>query len=85
MSGICNQMKILENLSHLRKGETALITGIHAPDSMRYRLQAMGLRTGREAEVIRRPRLGPMQIRIGSVNLIMRRCDAARVTISTQQ
>jgi len=52
---------------------------------MRYRLQAMGLRTGREAEVIRRPRLGPMQIRIGSVNLIMRRCDAARVTISTRQ
>ncbi len=45
----------------------------------------MGLRTGREAEVIRSPRLGPMQIRIGSMNLIMRRCDAARVTISTQQ
>ena len=77
-------MIILENLSNLRKGETALITGIHAPDGIRHRLQAMGLRTGREAEVIRRPRLGPMQIRIGSVNLIMRRCDAARVTISAR-
>ena len=78
-------MKNIDNLSCLRKGQTAIITGIHAPDSMRHRLQAMGLRTGREAEVIRRPRLGPMQIRIGSVNLIMRRCDAARVTISAQQ
>ena len=42
----------------------------------------MGLRTGREAEVIRSSRMGPMQIRIGSVNLIMRRSDAARVSIS---
>jgi Fe2+ transport system protein FeoA len=43
----------------------------------------MGLRTGREAEVIRCSRLGPMQIRIGSVDLIMRRSDAARVCISS--
>jgi Fe2+ transport system protein FeoA len=70
------------NLSNLGIGERAFITGIHAPDGMRQRLQSMGLRTGREAEVIRSPRLGPMQIRVGSVHLIMRRCDAARVTIS---
>jgi len=69
-------------LSTLRKGECAFITGIHAPDSTRIRLQAMGLRTGREAEVIRCPRIGPMQIRVGSLDLIMRRCDAARVSIS---
>lgn len=75
-------LKDLLNLSNLGIGERAFITGIHAPDSMRQRLQSMGLRTGREAEVIRSPRLGPMQIRIGSINLIMRRCDAARVTIS---
>ena len=85
MDFICNSMNSIDKLSSLRKGESALITGIHAPDHMRHRLQAMGLRTGREAEVIRRPRLGPMQIRIGSVNLIMRRRDAARVTISTRQ
>jgi Fe2+ transport system protein FeoA len=73
------------NLSLLRKGERALITGIHAPDGTRQRLQSMGLRTGHEAEVIRCPRLGPMQIRVGSVHLIMRRRDAARVSISAQQ
>ncbi|MEZ5543135.1 MAG: FeoA family protein [Pseudomonadota bacterium] len=70
------------NLSHLGIGERAYITGIHAPDSVRQRLQSMGLRTGREAEVIRSPRLGPMQIRVGSVHLIMRRRDAACVAIT---
>ncbi|MGB5473216.1 MAG: FeoA domain-containing protein [Gammaproteobacteria bacterium] len=73
------------NLSNLGIGERAFITGIHAPDGMRQRLQSMGLRTGREAEVIRNPRLGPMQIRVGSVHLIMRRCDAARVTIAAER
>jgi Fe2+ transport system protein FeoA len=45
----------------------------------------MGLRTGREAEVIRGCRKGPMQIRVGSLDLIMRRSDAARVTITKEQ
>ena len=71
----------LTDLSRLRTGQAAHITGIHAPDDIRQRLQAMGLRTGREAQVIRCTRLGPMQIRVGSVDLIMRRCDAARVSI----
>lgn len=71
------------NLTNLRKGETGRILGIHAPDGTRQRMQSMGLRTGHEAEVIRCSRLGPMHIRIGSVHLIMRRRDAARVSIST--
>lgn len=78
-------MNKLINLSSLGIGERAFITGIHAPDGTRQRLQSMGLRTGREAEVIRSPRLGPMQIRVGSIHLIMRRSDAARVTISAEQ
>jgi len=77
--------KKMTDLSRLGIGETAHITGIHAPDDIRQRLQAMGLRTGREAQVVRCTRLGPMQIRIGSVDLIMRRRDAARVAIATTQ
>jgi len=75
----------MRNLSCLRKGECACITGIHGPDDIRQRLQSMGLRTGREAEVIRCGRQGPMQIRVGSIDLIMRRRDAARVSIATGQ
>ena len=82
MDKLLNQKR---NLSLLGKGESALITGIHAPDSTRQRLQSMGLRTGHEAEVIRCSRLGPMQIRVGSVHLIMRRSDAACVSISTRR
>ena len=78
-----NSLNTMLNLSNLVRGETAMITGVHGSDGTRHRLQAMGLRNGREAEVIRCSRLGPMQIRIGSINLIMRRCDAARVSIST--
>lgn len=78
-------MNIKCNLSCLKIGECACITGIHAPDGIRQRLQSMGLRTGREAEIIRCSRMGPMQIRVGSIDLIMRRSDAARVTISTGQ
>jgi Fe2+ transport system protein FeoA len=80
-----NTLNILIYLSELAAGQRAFITGIHAPETTRQRLQSMGLRTGREAEVIRSPRLGPMQIRIGSVHLIMRRSDAARVCISSHQ
>ena len=77
--------KKMTDLSRLGIGEMARITGIHAPDDVRQRLQAMGLRTGRVTQVIRRTRLGPMQIRVGSVDLIMRRRDAARVAIATTQ
>ena len=80
-----NKLNNIDYLSNLGIGQCACITGIHAPDGIRQRLQSMGLRTGREAEVIRSPRLGPMQIRVGSLNLIMRRSDAARISISTRQ
>ena len=81
--GYFKSLNKLTNLSTLSRGETAIITGVHGSDGIRHRLQAMGLRSGREAEVIRCSRLGPMQIRIGSIHLIMRRSDAARVSIST--
>ena len=84
LEDIGNQLNNL-NLSSLGIGERAFITGIHAPDGTRQRMQSMGLRTGREAEVIRSPRLGPMQIRVGSIHLIMRRSDAARVSICSGQ
>jgi ferrous iron transport protein A len=72
----------LPRLSDLRPGESAVINGIHAPDPIRQRLQSMGLRTGHVAEIIRCSLFGPLQVRIGCVDLIMRRSDAARVLIS---
>ncbi len=71
-------------LNSLRKGQRAVITGIEASDGLRHRLQAMGLRTGREAEIIRQAHLGgPLHVRVGNVHLIMRRADARRVSVHT--
>jgi ferrous iron transport protein A len=75
------ELKVL--LSHLKPGERVVIEDIHAEESVRKRLHAMGLLRGREAQLIRRARFGgPLQIRIGSVNLILRRRDAAHVLVT---
>lgn len=49
---------------------------------MRQRLHGMGIRAGREASIVRCAHLGgPIQVRIGTTSLIMRRRDAERVTL----
>jgi len=59
-----------------------MIQGIAAEDAVRQRMEAMGLRTGREACVVRSAHLGgPIQIRVGSISLILRRRDAALVSV----
>ena len=76
-------MKHNESLSYLVPGEHVIIQDIVAEESVRQRLHAMGLLRGREVELIRRARFGgPLQIRIGSVNLILRRRDAAYVKVT---
>jgi len=70
-------------LSHLRPGDRVVIDGIEADESVRRRLHAMGLLRGRQAQLIRRARFGgPLQIRVGSVDLILRRRDADSVHVT---
>jgi ferrous iron transport protein A len=72
----------LFNLSSVRVGQHVVIQGIAAEDGVRQRMEAMGLRAGREACVVRSARLGgPIQIRIGSISLILRRRDAELVHV----
>jgi ferrous iron transport protein A len=71
------------NLSSVRIGQHVVIQGIAADASVRQRLEAMGLRAGREAYVVRSAHLGgPIQIRVGSISLILRRRDAALVRVA---
>lgn len=73
----------LFNLSSVRIGQHVVIQGIAAGDGVRQRMEAMGLRAGREACVVRCASLGgPIQIRVGSISLILRRCDAALVRVA---
>lgn len=76
-------MKHDNSLSYLVPGEHVVIQEIVAEESVRQRLHAMGLLRGREVQLIRRARFGgPIQIRVGSVDLILRRREAAYVKVS---
>lgn len=69
-------------LSVLKPGERGIIARIEGDEGMRRRLLAMGLRDGRETHVVRRARFGgPLQVQVGSVQLIVRRRDAAHVLV----
>ena len=72
----------VSNLSTLPVGQRAIIQDIVADETVRQRMKSMGLRTGRETWVVRSARMGgPLQIRVGSVTLILRRSDAARISV----
>jgi len=72
----------VSDLSILPVGQRAIIQDILADESVRQRMKSMGLRVGREAWVVRSARLGgPLQIRVGSITLILRRSDAARISV----
>lgn len=70
-------------LTSLAVGQRAVITDITAEADVRQRMQSMGLRSGREACIVRAAALGgPIQVRVGSITLILRRRDAERVRVS---
>lgn len=70
-------------LEQLPVGRRALITEVRGDQALRARMFALGLRNGREIAVIRRARLGgPLQVRIGTTDLIVRRKEARLVTLS---
>jgi ferrous iron transport protein A len=68
------------SLSQLLPSQTATIGAIDAEDQICERMAALGLRRGRLISVIRRARMnGPIQIRIGTTDLMIRRSEAAKV------
>ncbi|WBA07802.1 FeoA family protein [Salinivibrio kushneri] len=67
-------------LSTLGRGQSARITSVHhVPASIRHRLAVMGVIPGTGVELVRRAPLGdPLQIRLDSEQLIVRR-DVAKL------
>jgi ferrous iron transport protein A len=69
-------------LNDLDTGASATITGLPQDAELRLRIQSMGLRIGRRVAVIRRSRFGgPLQIRIGTSDLLIRPQQAAQVEV----
>lgn len=73
------------NLDHLHPGDSAIIRAIDADQGLHQRLAALGFRVGKRIELIRRARFqGPLHVRIGSTDVILRKAEAHRIRISQE-
>ncbi len=71
-------------LSELDTLSSGTVAAIHAGQDLRRRLAGLGLRLGIRVKVMRRsPFNGPLQIRIGHTDLILRPADAAHIEVKT--
>lgn len=69
-------------LASLHPGDTATIVAIHAEEALHQRLQALGFRSGKQVELIRKASFsGPLQVRVGTTDVLLRRSEAAKITI----
>ena len=65
-------------LHTLPVGRCGTILSIDAPAELAARMRALGLQPGRRIKVIRRsPFHGPIQVRAGQTDLMIRRAEAA--------
>lgn len=77
---------LTDTLSNLRPGQSAFIKSIHAEEALHQRLLALGFRIGKRVELIRRARFsGPVHIRIGTTDVMMRLAEAQRIKIDNIQ
>jgi ferrous iron transport protein A len=71
-----------ETLTDLDAGQSAIIQAIQTDVALRQRLLALGFRVGKRIEVIRKARFsGPLQVRIGTTDILLRRNEAAKIKV----
>jgi len=69
-------------LASMQTGDIATIVAIHAEEALHQRLLAMGFRSGKQIELIRKASFsGPLQVRIGTTDILLRRNEAAKITV----
>ena len=70
-------------LNNLNPGDFATINAVHAEQSLAQRLVAMGFRAGKKIKLIRRANFnGPLHVRIGTTDVILRESEAKLIQIS---
>jgi ferrous iron transport protein A len=70
-------------LANLAPGASATIASLSADPGLRQRLEALGFRPGQRVQLLRRARwAGPLHVRVGMTELMLRRRDAARVALA---
>ena len=72
-------------LYNLKSGDLATISGINAiniEQSLIQRLVALGFRVGKQIQVMRKANFhGPLHVRIGSTDIILRESEAKLIQI----
>jgi ferrous iron transport protein A len=69
-------------LATMQPGETATIVSIHAEEALHQRLLALGFRSGKHIKLIRKASFsGPLQVRIGTTDIMLRRSEAAKISV----
>lgn len=72
-----------QSLNYLLPGQQATIHAIEVEFGLQRRLYALGFRKGQTIEILRRAWLsGPLHIRIGTTEVMLRRRDAIGIEIS---
>ena len=70
-------------LNLLKLGEVAKIASVSADEALKARISGLGLRIGQEVAVIRRARMGgPLQIRVGHTDILMRAEQANLINLA---
>ncbi len=69
-------------LSAMKPGASGIISALHTEEDLFHRLAGMGFRVGKLVTVVRRGKFsGPMHIRIGTTDIMLRRLDAQKIDI----
>jgi ferrous iron transport protein A len=69
-------------LAALHPGDTATIVAINAEEALHLRLLALGFRSGKQIELIRKASFsGPLQVRVGTTDVMLRRAEAAKIEV----
>ncbi len=72
-----------DTLAAMQTGDIATIVSIHAEEALHQRLLALGFRSGKQVELIRKASFsGPLQVRIGTTDILLRRNEAAKIQVS---
>ncbi len=75
---------LMQFLSQLQIGQQAFISAIEADEFLFHRLSALGFRVGKPLSIIRRANFnGPLHVRLGTTDVILRSTEAARIRINT--
>ncbi len=69
-------------LATLQPGDDATIVSIRAEEALHQRLLALGFRSGKHVTLVRKASFsGPLQVRIGTTDIMLRRTEATKITI----